>query len=752
MGNWSDLKQAVTQVIKQNGNQEITGQILQDVLNSIISNVGQYATFVDIATPSTNPGTPDGNVYYIASQAGTYANFGGISLDGQDICILLYNGTTWTVKSTGAATKADIEKLNANTGIDEYEEFSDQKEYKAGTTVKKDGLLYTFTTDHAAGAWNPDEVEDGSIKKEVEKKITQLNGEIYNLTQTLFGSNENLFTITIDNGYIDGNGDLVENSAYKSCQYAMTPGKYYYSIQLESTFIRIFVKENDNYTQVDSFNANDGYYIFYCPSDGKEYIFQKVVTSEKYGNIFQMSNTPKNLLMRLYELETTISEYAQRISGCENRIGSMEYDIRNDINPILSLFAKTKNLAVINVFGKYINEAGKNILSNDFNSSLINLEAGATYHVHQEQNFNIRVFSKIGDEYTQITSTATTEWEYQVPDEVDNYWLQTVQPITKPYYILWVSKDSPLTDYISPLTLKELENIKSLIETSGKSSFKLLAIGNSYSRDALSYVPKLIENIAPNIDLTIGILYYGGSSLQGHYEFIRTNANYEAFYLYDKTTGGKWLTTQSKNIDYALALTEWDVITLQQQSSNSRDYSTYQPYLNNIIDLLLQKISYPVKFGWLLTPSYPDGYSGLSSDTSDEMFEKICLSVQSVMDNTAVEFYIPCGTAIQNARTTSLKDLGDFGGLSYEGLHLQEGIPCLLEAYVATLYILDMVGCKHKGIYGNQVRPTQEKVVEWNVPQRNGSSVGVTDENCFLAQKCATMAIKNSLKITNINF
>lgn len=67
MGNWNDLKQAVAQVIRENGNQEITGQILQDVLNSIISNVGQHATFVDIATPSTNPGTPDGNVFYIAS-------------------------------------------------------------------------------------------------------------------------------------------------------------------------------------------------------------------------------------------------------------------------------------------------------------------------------------------------------------------------------------------------------------------------------------------------------------------------------------------------------------------------------------------------------------------------------------------------------------------------------------------------------------------------------------------------------------
>ena len=285
MGNWNDLKKSVAQVIRENGNQEITGQILQNALNTIISNVGQHATFVDIATPSTNPGTPDGNVFYIASQAGIYANFGGVSLDGQEVCVLQYNGTAWTAKSTGAATKTAItntvnltdldfgmnmigkiitagnscrfvvirnrknvgtlecfsddsnhvvtqvftthcllpfsnnshtddkiytywrsyhlsggtsqipsgtwgewklvyssdnddrlneveassENLSKNVGIDEYEVFSNAKSYSAGTTVNYNGLLYTFTTDHEAGAWDEGQVEPTSLKKEVER-------------------------------------------------------------------------------------------------------------------------------------------------------------------------------------------------------------------------------------------------------------------------------------------------------------------------------------------------------------------------------------------------------------------------------------------------------------------------------------------------------------------------------------------------------------------------------------------------------
>lgn len=77
MANYTELKTAVSAVIKTNNNQEITGQLLQNVLNNIISVIGANATFAGIATPDTAPGTPDQNVFYIAGQSGVYANFGG---------------------------------------------------------------------------------------------------------------------------------------------------------------------------------------------------------------------------------------------------------------------------------------------------------------------------------------------------------------------------------------------------------------------------------------------------------------------------------------------------------------------------------------------------------------------------------------------------------------------------------------------------------------------------------------------------
>ena len=76
MANYTDLKAAIVAVIKANGNNEITGTILQSTLLSIVNSVGANATFKGVANSTTNPGTPDQNVFYIAGMPGEYANFG----------------------------------------------------------------------------------------------------------------------------------------------------------------------------------------------------------------------------------------------------------------------------------------------------------------------------------------------------------------------------------------------------------------------------------------------------------------------------------------------------------------------------------------------------------------------------------------------------------------------------------------------------------------------------------------------------
>lgn len=110
MGNYEQLKQAVADVVKSNGNQEITGDILQNTLLTIISTVGSGATFAGFATPTTNPGTPDQNVFYIASEDGIYSNFGNVVLENE-VAIFTNGNGIWQKGKTGIATYKQVSEL-----------------------------------------------------------------------------------------------------------------------------------------------------------------------------------------------------------------------------------------------------------------------------------------------------------------------------------------------------------------------------------------------------------------------------------------------------------------------------------------------------------------------------------------------------------------------------------------------------------------------------------------------------------------
>lgn len=113
MANYQELKQAIADVIKTNGNQEITGVILQNVLKSIVSVIGENATFAGIATPETNPGTPDQNIFYIASSNGVYSNFDGYKLE-DEIAFFVNKSQSWKHVLCNIYNKEKVKKSAAN--------------------------------------------------------------------------------------------------------------------------------------------------------------------------------------------------------------------------------------------------------------------------------------------------------------------------------------------------------------------------------------------------------------------------------------------------------------------------------------------------------------------------------------------------------------------------------------------------------------------------------------------------------------
>lgn len=96
MANYNELKAQIDAAITTNDNQEITGAVLRNILKSrMVEALGAKYQFAGVATPYTNPGTPDYNVAYLAATPGLYTYFGGIIITSNQICALKYNGS-WT--------------------------------------------------------------------------------------------------------------------------------------------------------------------------------------------------------------------------------------------------------------------------------------------------------------------------------------------------------------------------------------------------------------------------------------------------------------------------------------------------------------------------------------------------------------------------------------------------------------------------------------------------------------------------------
>ncbi len=103
---------------------------------------------------------------------------------------------------------------------------------------------------------------------------------------------------------------------------------------------------------------------------------------------------------------------------------------------------------------------------------------------------------------------------------------------------------------------------------------KVLAIGNSFSEDAMRYQHKLAE--IDGCKLSVVNLMIGGCSLERHHQNMKSG---EAAYALEEN--GEAI-GRHVSLAEALSLEKWDVITLQQASHFSFRAETYHPYLEEL--------------------------------------------------------------------------------------------------------------------------------------------------------------------------
>ena len=198
-------------------------------------------------------------------------------------------------------------------------------------------------------------------------------------------------------------------------------------------------------------------------------------------------------------------------------------------------------------------------------------------------------------------------------------------------------------------------------------SIRILAIGNSFSVDAMEYLWHILSE-AGYSSVKLGNLYIGGCSLETHAQHIVEN---NAAYEYRVNTDGTWVTTPSYSSVDALKSENWDYITLQQVSGFSGIPDSYEPALGTLLQHV-RAIRPNARLLWHMTWAYQQSstHADFSRYGKDQttMYEAILSTVQDkVQSRNEFTAIIPSGTAIQNLRTSLLGD-----NLTRDGYHLDE--------------------------------------------------------------------------------
>lgn len=269
-----------------------------------------------------------------------------------------------------------------------------------------------------------------------------------------------------------------------------------------------------------------------------------------------------------------------------------------------------------------------------------------------------------------------------------------------------------------------------------KHQLRVLCIGNSFTNNALKYVCPLLAAAQVNTSsYSIYSLPHTGASVEHWWKVAESGEVVQLNYK-----GGERMPVEEGSLAKVVAQ-DWDVITLQQVSKDAVNYSTFNPWLQRLIDFILQHCTNPqVTLAWQTAWSYNQAYG---KTTSYDRWHQISSAVLQMVVVDGIDVLIPTGTAIQNARSTELST--DEGELTCDGVHLDRNVGC----YVASCTWVEAI-CGPVfdiTVLGNELTP---------VFQADSTAIypptAVTPANRELCQRCAIAAVKDPFKVQNMDY
>lgn len=254
-------------------------------------------------------------------------------------------------------------------------------------------------------------------------------------------------------------------------------------------------------------------------------------------------------------------------------------------------------------------------------------------------------------------------------------------------------------------------------------TLRILAIGNSFSQDAVEqYLYELAA--ADDKRIVIGNMYIGGAPLSLHWENAQTD---KAAYSYRKIDANGTKTTQ-KDVSILTALQDeqWDYVSLQQASPLSGRVDSYVGPLTALHRYIDSATMGGVDYIWHQTWAYAANstHPGFANYDHDQlkMYQAIMEASAEVRRLVPINLLVPCGTAIQNARTSAVGD-----SLTRDGYHLDLHIGRFIAA--CTWY---------ESLFGKEA------------PVARYRPEGVSDAEAAIAKRAAHAAVQQPFAVTEI--
>ncbi len=203
---------------------------------------------------------------------------------------------------------------------------------------------------------------------------------------------------------------------------------------------------------------------------------------------------------------------------------------------------------------------------------------------------------------------------------------------------------------------------------------KILALGNSFSTDATTYLDRVANG------LFVRNLYIGGCSLERHaLNIAEKHAHYEL------QAQGVMIGEETVASEPIFASQEWDYITVQQASHHSGLYETFDPHLTTILQTIstlcpTAKILWHQTWAYATSASHP-GFANYGND-QEQMWRQIEECSHRAVKEHGLDGIIEVGRAIQTLRRT----VPDATEYCRDGFHLSYEYGRYAAAYVWAKY------------------------------------------------------------------